>query len=97
MSVKTVWQKTGKPRIKVSAEDLKIVDEKYQGRKIQKGKYDDVFGKMKYGQAISTASEKTQTIANAMRDWLRRVNKKGKVRAVSYHTKTTGRIWLLEA
>ena len=51
---------------------------------------------MKYGQAVSCPSEKAQTIANAMRDWLIRVRKKGKVKAVTYHTKTTGRVWLME-
>ena len=94
--IKTQWQKVPRKHQDVDVDQLKIVDDKYQGRKIQKGKYDDIFGKMKYGQAVSCPSEKAQTIANAMRDWLIRVRKKGKVKAVTYHTKTTGRVWLME-
>ena len=94
--IKTHWQKMPRKHEEVDVDQLKIVDDKYQGRKIQKGKYDAIFGKMKFGQAVSCPSEKTQTIANAMRDWLVRVNKKAKVKAVTYHTKTTGRVWLME-
>ena len=94
--IRTQWQKMPRQHTNVDLTQLKIVDDKYQGRKIQKGKYDDLFSKMKYGQAVSCPSADAQKIANAMRDWLVRVNKKGKVRAVTYHTKTTGRVWLME-
>ncbi len=96
MTIKTIWQKTAKKRFGVDLDNLKIVDEEYQGRRIQKGKYDDLFGKMKYGQAVSCPSADTQKIANAMRDWLVRVGKKGSVKGITYHTKTTGRVWLME-
>lgn len=96
MTIKTIWQKTAKKRSGVDLGNLKIVDEEYQGRRIQKGKYDDLFGKMKYGQAVSCPSADTQKIANAMRDWLVRVGKKGAVKGITYHTKTTGRVWLME-
>ncbi len=94
--IKTVWQKMPRRHVEVNIDNLKIVDDKYQGRKVHKGKYDDLFGKMKYGQAVSCPSADAQKIANAMRDWLVRVGKKGSVKAVTYHTKTTGRVWLME-
>ena len=96
MSIKTIWQKSAKKYVGTDISNLKIVDEQYQGRRIARGKYDDVFGKLKHGQAVSCPSAETQKIANALRDWLKRHNKKGVVKCVTYHTPTTGRVWLME-
>lgn len=93
--IKTVWQKTKKHQ-DVDISTLSISDDPLVGRRYREGKYDALFGKLKHGQSIKCSSEDAQKIGNAMRDWAKRLDKKGVVKAVSYYTKTTGRVFWLK-
>lgn len=94
--IKTTWVKTSKKRL-VNLQSLKITDDPYVGRRVINYRYDFLFNKLKYGQSISCEKANVGTICNALRDYLRRHGKKGKVRSVEHFDETTGRVWLLEA
>lgn len=96
--IKTNWVKvkSGKKQL-VDVTTLKITDDQYTGRRVTNHRYDFIFNKLKYGQSISCPKGNAGTICNALRDYLRRKNKKGKVRSVEHFDATTSRVWLLEA
>jgi hypothetical protein len=96
--IKTQWvQPANKPGKRfVDIDSLKITDDKYTGRRYTTYRYDALFGKLKYGQSIQCNKGDASTICNAMRDYLKRKNKKGKVRSVENWDKTTSRVWLME-
>lgn len=94
--IKTQWVKQpGKKRL-VDINTLKITDDQYTGRRYTRYRYDPIFNKLKYGQSISCLPSDTSTVCNALRDYLKRKNKKGKVRSVENFDNTSARIWLLE-
>ena len=93
--IKTKWVKPGKRFIDLDT--IKITDDQYTGRRYTHHRYDPIFSKMKYGQSLACNKQDASTICNAMRDYLKRKNKKGKVRSVENFDKTTARVWMLEA
>lgn len=93
---KTVWQKPKRKHQDVDINTLSISDDPVSNRRYKEGKYDTLFNKLKYGQSIKCNSEDTQKIGNAMRDWAKRMNRKGHVKGISYYTKTTGRVFWLK-
>ena len=94
--VKTLWQKPKRQHQDVDLSTLSITDDPLILRQYKECKYDGIFSKLKHGQSIKCKSEDTQKIGNAMRDWAKRMGRKGKVRGVSYYTKTTGRVFWLK-
>lgn len=93
--IKTQWVKPAKKRL-VDLETLKITDDKYEGRRYSQYRYDPIFNKLKVGQSISCQKGDAGTICNALRDYLKRKNKKGKVKSVEHYDKTSSRVWLME-
>lgn len=55
-------------------------------------KYDEVFEKLKIGQSLKCTTEETQRIANAMRSWIKRDQRKGVavLSATNYRDPKTG-------
>ena len=98
--IKTNWvkQPVKQPAKKrfVDLDSLKITDDQYTGRRYTQHRYDVIFNKMKYGQSLSCNPGDASTICNALRDYLKRKNKKGKVRSVEHFDRTSSRVWLLE-
>lgn len=94
--IKTKWVKPAGKRF-VDLDSIKITDDEYTGRRYTNHRYDSIFSKMKYGQSLSCKPGDASTICNALRDYLKRKNKKGKVRSVEHFDKTSSRVWLLEA
>lgn len=64
------------PAAKLEVKDigLAIVNDKPKPRRVIKSKYDDLFSKLKPGQAIKCSPRDAHAIANAMRAWHRRRN-----------------------
>lgn len=95
--IRTNWVKKPAKKQFVDLDSLKIVDDEYTGKRKTQHRYDALFSKLKYGQSISCPKGNASTICNALRDYIKRKNKKGKVRSVENFDKTTSRVWLLEA
>lgn len=95
--IKTQWVKTKTAKRSIDISAIKITDDQYTGRRYTQHRYDPIFSKMKYGQSLSCNIGDAQSLCNALRDYLKRKNKKGKVRSVEQFDKTSARVWLLEA
>ncbi len=59
------------------------------------GKYDEIFASMKYGSCIACEYSEFQKIANALRKYLERTKRPGKVVHVSKCEDGKARVWLV--
>ena len=64
-------------------------------RKIQAGKYDELFSSLQLGKSLSCKSEDTDRLAQALRNYSKKFNLPWRVKSATYYTKTTGRVFVL--
>lgn len=60
-----------------------------------KGKYDEMFAKLKPGQCIKCKPDESQKLAHAMRGWAQDHAKTCVVRSISDYGDGMGRVWLI--
>lgn len=80
----------------VDVSTIKITNDQPKKRNSQYYKYDDIFKDLNIGQSLSCRSEDCDKVAQALRNYVKRYNKPWKVRGMSFYTKTTGRVFVLE-
>lgn len=66
-----------------------------QARRIY-GKYDDLFGRMRYGSCVVCEGEEMNKVANALRKWLEREKQPGKVVSIKRCEDGKARVWLMK-
>jgi len=64
-------------------------------RKVQSGKYDELFGTLQLGKTLSCKSEDTDRLAQALRNYVKKFDLPWRVKSATYYTKTTGRVFVL--
>jgi hypothetical protein len=81
----------------VPAEKLVIASDPLPTGKLKAtGKYEDIFGKIKYGQCVICEPDDVIRVSKAMRVWLEKNYMKGHVRsATNYEKDGKGRVWLM--
>ena len=81
----------------VDIHSLQIVDDPVQvNRATVSAKYDELFSKLKPGQAIKCQPDEAGKIGNALNTWLKKHSKPGTVKTCRrYETDGLGRVWLL--
>ena len=60
------------------------------------GKYDAVFSKLRFGSCVACEPDEMNKVANALRKWLEREEKPGKVVSVKRDKDGRARVWLIE-
>ena len=66
-----------------------------EGRRVY-GKYDDLFGAMKFGSCVACEPAEMNCVANALRKFLERMKRDGKVISVSRCDDGKARVWLVK-
>lgn len=98
-TIQTKWVKrVRKVSEPINAVALEICDDPPNKPRDSQFKYDELFAKMNVGQAVKCHSSQTSSIACAMREWIKRSNKKGRTAMqMSKYTleEPRGRVWLL--
>lgn len=86
------------PRI-INPADLSICNDPLPDvRPSPEGKYNALFTKLKYGQSLKCPQGSSPKIATALKSWLAKHKKPGKVQGqVRYGEDGTDRVWLLES
>lgn len=81
-------------------DDLEICDDPIPKKRPSVSQYDPVFDKMKVGQCIKADPERVNTVAAAMRNWIRRNKRKTlavkSLRLYPGCKEKLGRVWLIE-
>ena len=85
-----------KPVQEVDLTTLKITDDQPKGRMSRSYKYDSLFRQLAPGKSVSCKPENCDLIAQALRSYAERKNKKWKVSMSKWYTSTTGRVFVLE-
>ncbi len=80
----------------VDVSTIKITDDQPKKRNSQYYKYDNIFKDLKIGQSLSCRSEDCDKVAQGLRNYVKRHNKPWAVKGMSFYTKTTGRVFVLE-
>lgn len=80
----------------VNVDSIKITDDKPKGRILRSYKYDPIFKQLAPGKSISCKSEDADSLAQALRSFVKRKNKKWKVSMSKWYTATTGRVFVEE-
>ena len=89
---------TGEKVGEVDVKSLVIVDDPLPDRKrAPKFKYDEVFKKMKVGQAIKCKTIEVAKVDQALRGYLKRHEVAGRVKSTKDYGDGLGRVWLLKA
>lgn len=67
-----------------------------EGRRVY-GKYDNLFESMKFGSCVACEPKEMNSVANALRKYLQRQKRQGKVVSVSRCEDGKARVWLVKA
>lgn len=87
---------TGEKDNEIDIKSLVIVDDPLPDRKrAPKFKYDEVFKRMKFGQAIKCKPSEVGKVDQALRGYLRRHNVDGRVKSTKDYGDGLARVWLL--
>lgn len=80
----------------VDVSTIKITNDQPKKRNSQYYKYDEIFNELNIGKSLSCRSEDCDKVAQALRNYVKRFSKPWKVRGMSFYTKTTGRVFVME-
>jgi hypothetical protein len=59
-------------------------------------KYDDIFRNLQFNQSMKIESEKADKLAQALRSWLRKNKRPGRVKSTNHYERDgQGRVWLV--
>ena len=98
MTVKTTFAGKNPYAKPFSVEDLVICKDPVPATKIiTKYKYDAIFKQLKVGEALKCPGDKADTVASALRSYIKRNSLKHVVRATPQYQKEepAGRVWML--
>jgi cobalamin biosynthesis Co2+ chelatase CbiK len=88
--------KKSKPVKEVDITTVRITNDQPKKRVARFYKYDSIFKDLDIGKSLSCKSEDCDKVAQALRSYVKRHNKKWLVKGTIYYTKTTARIFVLE-
>lgn len=98
--IKTNWVKTREKRKSklVDVASLVIVNDPIPStRATVTAKYGELFGKMKFGQAIKCQPDEAGKIGHALNTWLKKNGKPGMAKTCRrYEADNLGRVWLVK-
>ncbi len=90
-------KRKAKPCDPVDVSQLEISDDPLPAARAAPGhKYDALFDKLAFGQCVKTEVGRADKVAQALRTYLKRKDKQGRVKSMTDYGDGKGRVWLIK-